>query len=259
MPQAALTTVAQLLYAETPNLNFARLVSDLEAVLARFPDNQVRLNWDHEDVAIFDMPGLRILLGWCHDPGQGLAGCLTLSTGPSPLTARPGSRQRHDSICSRLVERVQMRLQPTALMWRQIEGVIGSDTLDLLVETLPGLPDCVGAGPPLELSEPPFAANDRLRQVPSGDPVLARLREALYGQEESDGTRPQGAQMRLAIHAMNATLIVVWAPLGAAVMTYTILRGEDLRLSSRLMLLGGSISALAQTGLGAQMAAMAGV
>ena len=58
---------------------------------------------------------------------------------------------------------------------------------------------------------------------------------------------------------MNATLIVVWAPLGAAVMTYAILRGEDMRLSGRLMAMTGTLLALAQSPIGHSMKAMAGV
>ena len=33
---------------------------------------------------------------------------------------------------------------------------------------------------------------------------------------------------------MNATLIVVALPIGVAVMTYSLLRGEDLKLSTRM-------------------------
>ena len=64
--------------------------------------------------------------------------------------------------------------------------------------------------------------------------------------------------MRLAAHAMNATLIVVWLPLGAAVMTYSLLKGEDIRLTSRLMVLTGCVGALSQSPLAQQLAAIAG-
>jgi hypothetical protein len=63
--------------------------------------------------------------------------------------------------------------------------------------------------------------------------------------------------MRLAAHAMNATLIVVWPPLGAAVMTYSVLRGENMQMSARLMAVAGTFYALAHSPIGQGMVAMA--
>ena len=63
-------------------------------------------------------------------------------------------------------------------------------------------------------------------------------------------------QMRLAIHAMNATMIVVFLPLGAAAMAYSILRGEDMRLSGRLMVLTGTGLALSQSPVGQHVMSM---
>jgi hypothetical protein len=88
---------------------------------------------------------------------------------------------------------------------------------------------------------------------PSIDADLLRLRAALYEEDEHEDPRPS-AQMRLAVHAMNATLIMVWLPLGAVAMAHGLVRGEDMRLASRLMVLTGSIGALAQTPLGQQAA-----
>ena len=56
---------------------------------------------------------------------------------------------------------------------------------------------------------------------------------------------------------MNATLILVWAPLGAAVMTYSVLRGENMRLSARMMAVAGTIFALANSPVGQTVAAVA--
>ncbi len=53
--------------------------------------------------------------------------------------------------------------------------------------------------------------------------------------------------MRLAVHAMNATLILVWLPLGAAAMAYSLVKGEDIRVSGRLMAVTGTFLAFAQS------------
>jgi len=80
------------------------------------------------------------------------------------------------------------------------------------------------------------------------------LRSALY--PDAAGVEVS-VQMRLAMHTMNARLIMVWMPLGAAVMTCCLLRGENVRLTSRAMALPGAAIGLAQTPFGGQMAALA--
>ncbi|MCF1709665.1 hypothetical protein L0V05_12660 [Tabrizicola sp. J26] len=105
------------------------------------------------------------------------------------------------------------------------------------------------------------AANDRPDlPLPMID-ELARLRAALYPEEPvttaEETARPTTA-MRLAVHAMNATLITVYAPVGAAVMTYSILKGEDMRLSGRMMALAGAFLALTNTPMAHQVMAAIG-
>ena len=104
------------------------------------------------------------------------------------------------------------------------------------------------------------AANDRPHLPLLQNAELERLRGALYPQVEVARAKPvHSTQMRLAAHCMNATLIVVWAPLGAAVMTYSLLKGEDMRLSARLMAVSGTFFAIAHSPVGQTVAAMAGV
>ena len=80
---------------------------------------------------------------------------------------------------------------------------------------------------------------------------------ALYPPGDPETVYAYSTQMRLAAHCMNATLILVWAPLGAAVMTYTVLKGENMRLSARMMAVTGTLFALAHSPVGQTMAAMA--
>ena len=82
---------------------------------------------------------------------------------------------------------------------------------------------------------------------------MAKLRAALYAHEDETYT----TQMRLAVHAMNATLIIVWLPLGVAAMVHGMVKGEDMRLASRLMVAAGGFAALAQTSIGQQVVAFA--
>lgn len=99
-------------------------------------------------------------------------------------------------------------------------------------------------------------ANDQPQSLRPRDPELARLREALYPEPDASEV---SVQMRLAVHTLNATLVMVSLPLGAAVMTYSLFRGANMRLSSRAMAVAGTTAAIAQTPFLSQMAAFAGV
>ena len=274
MQTSKLSTIAQLLcFGELP-VNFAKLVGELDTVLDRLRGMPHKVTWDCDDVATFDLPGTRILLGWSEKPGRGLYGILTLSVGPSPVAGIQGANPEHSTLCSRLVQRVQQQIQAPNILWHQIDCQMTADWVDLLIEAIPDLPEF--AQEPAEIFDvkdapkgpvttsrstahqrDPMTGQTAANSQPDlprrpKDEDLSRLREALYGEEDNSITVP----MRLAVHAMNATLIVVWMPLGVTVMAQSIIRGEDMRLASRMMVMAGSIVALGQSSLGQQVAAL---
>ncbi|WP_372612134.1 hypothetical protein [Aquicoccus sp.] len=99
---------------------------------------------------------------------------------------------------------------------------------------------------------------NRPRTAPRRDKVWlenARLRMALYPPED-ELPQPQQAKPlvhRAAIHSMNASVIAFSLPLGAAVLTYTILGRESFEFSGRMAALTGFIMGTSQTQLGAQL------
>jgi len=101
-------------------------------------------------------------------------------------------------------------------------------------------------------------ANDRPTLPHPRSRELARLRDALYQADPEEIPAPLSTQLRLTAHALNATLILVWAPLGAAVMTYSLLKGEDMKLSARLMVLTGLFATAIEGTIGQHVAALAG-
>ncbi len=263
------STIAQLLFAEKVPLNLARLVADMEMVAARISAVKHRLIWDCDDIAIFDFPGTRIVLGWSETVRPGFSACLTLSVGPSHLPA-PGSGHAigHHALCSRLVERVSLDSNPDAVLWRQVTGIVTSDYVDTLLDEMADLPDLLepgGSATPsrpdtamaLIAANPAVAANDAPDIPGPRNPELARLRAALYPDEAKVAVA--SPQIRLSAHAMNATLIVVWAPLGGAVMTYSLLKGEDMNFSARVLVATGVALGLLNTQFGQTVAAMAGI
>ena len=263
-PDIQFSTIAELLFLQSPNLNFARLVADLDAVLARFHDKERQLTWDCEDLASFDMPGTRIVLATAENPRPGVAASLTLSVGPSHLPPRlnaaPKRRHpavRHEALCSRLVERVQARLNPAAVFWHECDHPVTAEVIDSLAyaklkssqRTDPdhkifapldeGNLDDVGA--------PGFQPSNDSPDIPlPRDPELSRLRAALYPVEDMPAPYLVSPQMRLAAHTMNATLIMVALPVGAAMLTYSVLRGENMRLTSAALVATGLASSLFQ-------------
>lgn len=91
----------------------------------------------------------------------------------------------------------------------------------------------------------PRSAN---RPEPVADTATQALRQALCAPPEiapdAPATPAQRDRLRLAIHAMNTTLTIAYPPVGAVVMTYTVLRGESMRLTSRCLVLVAGMTAL---------------
>lgn len=294
------STIAQVLFEPSSTLNYARIVAELESVLTRLKPVGLQTTWDCDDLVFFDLTETRIGLGFTEFKGSPIASCLTVSVGPrhaAQVTIDAG----FDVLCSRIVERLQTRYQPLAVLWNQTKEEISADLFDQMIDRLPqieeGLPPVDGlvdplwrtadaateandltrklqsaedavlaATPPSPFAPPdrlpdrlphttlhprpsvPHAANDVSPAVLRHAPELARTRAALY-EERGDEDKPEtmSTQMRLAVHCLNATLIMVWMPFGAAVMTYSIMKGEDMRLSGRIMALTGTALAFAHT------------
>lgn len=110
------------------------------------------------------------------------------------------------------------------------------------------------AAPDLPVFAPPapIPAND-LPDLPLAlHEQLSRVREALYA-EGLDGDAQlldlPSVQIRLASHAMTATLVVVAFPVGAALATYSLFRGANMRLSAQAMAVVASALGFWHTGL----------
>lgn len=249
-PNIQFSTIAELLFLQSPNLNFARLVADLDAVLSRFHDLDRQLSWDCEDLASFDMPGTRIVLATADEPCPGVAASLTLSVGPSHLPPRlnasPKRRHpavRHAALCSKLVERVKARLNPDAIFWHEWEHPVTSDVIDSLAYARPKTSQRSDPDHPIfaflddsnidAVYARGFRPSNDHPDIPAPrDPELSRLRQALYPIDEPAAPHLVSPQMRLAAYSMNATLIMVALPVGAAMMTYSLFRGGDMRATS---------------------------
>lgn len=242
-----ISTIAELIFVNAPVMNFSRLVSDLDGVLLRFHPQDRSLLWDCDDVAIFDVPGTRIALAFAEEPRQGVAASLLISVGPSPRQDQTATAQtafnrvsiRHDVLCSRLVERVQQRLAANSVYWQEVNAPVTAD----LIDSFSGSPPQANS---LHQAPPQHSAQAQPGQDGwmVGDHELLRLRKALYPIASDMPPRLTSTQLRLATHAMNATLIAASLPIGAALTTYAVLRGENMRTTTSAMVITGLAGSL---------------
>jgi hypothetical protein len=260
--QATISTIAELVFVDTPVLNFARLVSDLDAVLVRFHPQERTMLWDCDDIAIFDVPGTRIALAYTERPRQGVAASLVIAVGPSskPAVRRVGLSSapvaaRHDVICARLVDRLQSRLSPESTYWHESNDQLTCDLFDALSSVKPKPSQKVHPKRPSTA----MAKASNPKQDRTKDHDLQRLRSALYPPPEQLPPRLNSNQMRLAAHTMNATLIMVSLPIGAALTTYAVLRGENMRMTTAAMVFTGLAGTMLQSEIGQQIMAIASI
>lgn len=204
--------------------------------------------------------------------------------------------RRHEGLCRMIADGVQQRYPVEAILWHQAESPVTSETLYNLLDALPKRADLdrleceieimaandapAAPQPAVLAARARIAASTARAADPANQPVpdattvaandipdlprlfvedLRRVREALYPEEAEGYVAPpdKGAlARRLAAHTMNTTLIMVSLPVGGALLTYSVLRGEDMRLTGRAMALTGLALGLMQTSFGLQIVAM---
>lgn len=94
-------------------------------------------------------------------------------------------------------------------------------------------------------AEADTAAN---RPAPHPDHDTQALREVLCAAPDIAPDEPATPaarnRLRLAVHAMNTTMTIAFPAVGAIVMTYTFLKGENMRLTARTMVAMAAVMSL---------------
>ncbi|TXH95733.1 MAG: hypothetical protein E6Q73_14400 [Pseudorhodobacter sp.] len=77
--------------------------------------------------------------------------------------------------------------------------------------------------------------------LPGGqaDDDLRNMRDQIYSDSASEQAAQPSVPLRVATHAISLSLVAAALPVGAAVMTYNLLKGEDMRVTARLTTLTG--------------------
>jgi len=100
----------------------------------------------------------------------------------------------------------------------------------------------------------PGCANDAPDLPLVRNAELRRVRLALYPPPEAEAA--PSAPLRLAAHSLDASLIIIALPLGAAMMTYSLLRGGNIRVSARVTAVTATVVGISQSPVAAQVIAL---
>lgn len=140
---------------------------------------------------------------------------------------------------------------PVRRLMDRLETEINADKPRDAMPDFPGLPGPASVPGKAATPAMPEVANDMPDLPGLPDEELDRIRTALYPSKEEDGV-PNLTQ-RLTIYTVNTTLMLVALPLGAALLTYNILGGEDARMTARALALTGAFLSLTHTPAGQQL------
>lgn len=204
-------TVAQLLFTAPPALNFARLVNDLGAAFRNCPAEGRTLAWDHDDLAILDVQGSRIILGWVTDLAGAHRACLSVGVGHGPGPGAPGLAARQATVARMIVERVSGRYLPDAVLWHETNDRLDADLIDRLTEAQEPAPQPSRGQPVAEMAHLKAQIESDLASR-AADPALAAvpaLARALLTRGAAPGrTQGNGKGARLVMTARSASLTV---------------------------------------------------
>lgn len=138
MPKSNCSRIAEFLFSSDPIRDFARTIAELDTSLTRICGRAPLLIWDCDDVASFDMPGVRILLCLAEGQRPGFGSRLLISVGPSPVPRADGTTiASYASLCEKLVDRLKDRFQPEGVLWHDMEGIATAESIDAIIEKGP--------------------------------------------------------------------------------------------------------------------------
>ena len=296
MHLASATIVATLLYKETMLSEFEDLIEQFDEAFRSRPRASYHFGRPYDDFATFQIDGARVVLAYCDQPtegfgtalGSGHQAGLVLAVSFGVNEGQPMVlAERREALCRSITAKIAARYPADLTLWSETGGEFGPDEFDGIVRDICRVqmeePETVAEAAPEVAPEP--------EQIPERQPIAARLakarakitlrpavpeafantepdlphpmvseaariREALYEAEARERSGKAPLVQRLTLYSMNLTLIIVVAPVGAALLTYNALGREDLKLTARALSLTGIAVACAQTPLGMSLLQM---
>lgn len=274
----------RIVCAEAASADFDRVVQDLYLTLSQLDGHDMSWRRDGAGSASFDVAGVRIVVA--EQEHSGAETCLSVAVAVAPDGTDPDIHTICEDTCSSMIDHLQRR-HPTMTIIRGQGAAPVRPKPDLPVAGLraergeadqsvhrssarpTGTRTRARAATARARGGAYFSTQGRAASLfprivddmpdPLPDPNCARLRSAFtWTDPEPEKTR-LSTPLRLSAHLLNASLIMVWGPLAAGVMAYSMIMGEDARFSGRLVVLTGLFNAAFDTRVGQSLTTMLGV
>lgn len=273
--------VAQVLFFSETILNFPALVRMVETtIVCDSAEDPPQIHWDDEARVALEFGNTRLIVAIGNGEAGKMVPSLTLAISAiSDKDGDPSLRDIHKAQLELFMTLMKAKLNVDTVLWLEAPGPVTTDLVEAMVEMLPNrLALLTGeAPPPLETTRPsicpllptpnaaPMHADLRTKNVektenrdvlatlaiPSNADISLRTADQiqlsdlrLHLHDVEDTGRAASTPMRVAVHTMNTTLMLVSLPIGASMMTYSILRGEDINLTARAMAITGTLVGL---------------
>ena len=248
------TTIGQLVYASMPAIDFRRLTADLDAALSGCNVGRISVAIERDGLALIDVGASRVGVALAAGLDRTGAAAVTVTVGHGPDPEGEASLARRQSVLARLIaQRIASRFPPIEILWSETAEVATPGTFERMREDLierrqiqselrEEREQAARSLPPVA-TEPNevarmfarFEATLEARRTDHAEPVSVRP-EALSAARDERAAR----LLRLAAHVIDATLMVVALPVGAAMMIYSLSRGPDLHTSARALAISGT-------------------
>ncbi|MGZ9809582.1 hypothetical protein ACXN5S_03880 [Pseudoroseicyclus sp. H15] len=253
--------VAQFLYHRPDAVAFHTLCEALLTVLERQMGCSARVEMGARR-AVFFLPELTVHLDYAPAINGPWQSALTLWIDSTPgEDGSTGAAAPHlGAIRGLLISAVNAGNAPHKLVRHEMEGPASDEVLQQLQDALSASPSpsapssahvvpmrpAAPAATRRETGDEAATPGARVALAPANkEPTLdnasrqkaEELRDALYVNGEAE--EAPSTVLRLAAHTINASVMVIALPVGASLMVYSCLRGEDLTLSARAMAVTG--------------------
>ena len=248
------TTIGQLVYASRPAIDFARLTADLDAALTGCDAGSISAAKVRDDLALIDVGASRVGVALAAGLDRTGAAAVTVTVGHGPEPQGEASLARRQSVLARLIaQRIASRFPPLETLWSETAEVVTPDTFERVREDLIERRQirsefqarCARAHRSIPQTgvEPKDVARMFARFEATLDARRTGLAEpiAAWGDPGSAGrAEPASPLLRVAAHLIDATLMMIALPVGAAMMIYSLSRGPDLSNSARALAISGT-------------------
>lgn len=249
------TTIGQLVYASPPAIDLGRLAADLDSALAGCNAGSISVASHENGHSIIDVGASRVGIAVAAGLDRTGAAAVTVTVGHGPSPKGEASLARRQSVLARLIaQRIASRFPPIETIWSETDEVATPATFQRLREQLiercriQGELRAQTARARRSLPRPGLEASDVARMFAQFEATLdARRtgRPGLPGDAQGENgcatpEEPTAPLLRIAAHVIDATLMVVALPVGAAMMVYSLSRGADLNTSARALAISGT-------------------